>query len=446
MLLSTIMTGRAKTLISFLMLLILGAFCVGFIFPDYVPIPRFPHTPFKLGLDLQGGLHLVYQADLTNVSPSDVNTVMDGLRDRIERRVNLFGVAEPSIQLEGNGDVRRLIVELAGIQSPEQAIALIGQTPYLEFKETKLNYQDIVAKNQKAVETGDRSQLEDPFNSTGLTGGYLKRADIQLDSVTQRPSISLQFNDQGAKMFEDITARNVGKPLAIFLDGSLLQAPTVQEKITGGKAQITGQFTIDEVQKIVRNLNDGALPVPISIISQEQVGATLGMASLEQSLYAGIIGFLAVVVFMILIYRIPGLMASLAVFLYIAVMLALFKFIPITLTLAGIAGFILSVGMAVDANVLIFARMREELQGGRDLRSALEEGFKRAWPSIRDGNVTTLMVALVLFWFGSSFVKGFAVTLSLGILLSMFSAIVATRTMMRLACDSWLRKLTIAWK
>ncbi|MBI4138129.1 MAG: protein translocase subunit SecD [Candidatus Wildermuthbacteria bacterium] len=439
------MPALTKSLFVLLFLVLLGAFCAAFAFPQYVRVPGFPAVPFKLGLDLQGGIHLVYQADLSSVLSAETDNVMNGLRDRIERRVNLFGISEPSIQLQGNGETRRLIVELAGIESSEQAIDLIGQTPYLEFKEYKTNYQDILAQNQRVFD-GEEGSLEDPFQPTGLTGGFLKRADVELDSVTQVPQIGLRFNEEGAKLFEDITERNIGKPLAIFLDGAVLQAPVVQDKISGGQAQITGQFTVEEVRKIVRNLNDGALPVPISLVSQEKVGAGLGSASLNQSLRAGLIGFAAILVFMIFVYRIPGLMASLALLLYVVILLAAFKMIPVTLTLAGIAGFILSIGMAVDANVLIFARTKEELRAGSQIGAALEDGFRRAWPSIRDSNITTLMVALVLFWFGTSFVKGFAFTLSLGIVVSMFSAIVATRTFLRLLLETPMKKIPWVWK
>ena len=228
-------------------------------------------------------------------------------------------------------------------------------------------------------------------------------------------------------MFEELTKKNIGLPLAIFLDGALLQAPLVQDIISGGRAQITGNFSVKEAQRIVRELNAGALPVPITLLSQQSVGATLGALSLQKSLTAGLLGFALVLLFMILVYRIPGIVAGIALILYALFFLSLFKLIPITLTLAGIAGGILSLGIAVDANILIFARMREELRKGKSFGLALEEGFKRAWPSIRDGNITTLAVALILFWFGSSFVKGFALTLGIGVVTSLFSAFVITR-------------------
>ena len=385
--------------------------------------------PFRFGLDLQGGVSLVYQADLSKISSQDYDEVMAGLRDVIERRVNLFGVTEPVVQTEGRGEEGRLIVELAGIKDPNQAIQIIGQTPFLQFRETKENYQQAAEQN------------EDPFQDTELTGKYLKKAQVGFDSVTNAPLIQLEFNDEGAKLFEEITARNVGKPLAIFLDYQLLQAPVVQEVIGSGQAQISGSFTPQKARELVRALNAGALPVPITLISQQSVGPTLGQVSLEQSLRAGVAGFGFVLLYMLIFYRLPGLVASLALLWYIAVVLAVFKLIPITLSLAGIGGFILSIGMAVDANILVFARMKEELRSQKSFTAALEQGFSRAWPSIRDGNGTTLLVAFILFQFGSSFVKGFAVALSIGIIVSMISALMVTRVLLRLLRGTILERI-----
>ena len=385
--------------------------------------------PFRFGLDLQGGVSLVYQADLSKISSQDYDEVMAGLRDVIERRVNLFGVTEPVVQTEGRGEEGRLIVELAGIKDPNQAIQIIGQTPFLQFRETKENYQQAAEQN------------EDPFQNTELTGKYLKKAQVGFDSVTNAPLIQLEFNDEGAKLFEEITARNVGKPLAIFLDYQLLQAPVVQEVISSGQAQISGSFTPQKARELVRALNAGALPVPITLISQQSVGPTLGQVSLEQSLRAGVAGFGFVILYMLIFYRLPGLVASLALLWYIAVVLAVFKLIPITLSLAGIGGFILSIGMAVDANILVFARMKEELRSQKSFTAALEQGFSRAWPSIRDGNGTTLLVAFILFQFGSSFVKGFAVALSIGIIVSMISALMVTRVLLRLLRGTILERI-----
>lgn len=397
------------------------------IFPQF-----FPERPFKLGLDLQGGTHLIYQADLSNIEKKDYNSSMQGLRDIIERRVNLFGVREPIVQTQEATGQYRLIVELAGIKDPAEAIKMIGQTPFLEFREPKENYQEILRKNQKAIEVkGKEAEIEEPFQATPLTGKYLKKAEVGFEQTTYQPLILLQFDKKGAEIFEELTARNIGKPLAIYIDGIPISIPTVQEKIAGGKAQITGRFTVDEAKALARNLNAGALPVPITLISQQSVGPTLGEISLKKSLKAGILGLIGIIVFLLLFYRLAGIVASLALGIYLILILALFKLIPVTLTLAGIGGFILSLGMAVDANILIFSRMREELAEGKSFGVAVEEGFRRAWPSIRDGNFTTLIVALILFGFGSSFVKGFAFTLTIGILMSIFSAIFITKTFLR---------------
>ena len=408
--------------------------------------PHFWEISFKLGLDLQGGTHLVYEADLSQIEEKDYNSSMDGLKDVIERRVNLFGVREPVVQKEGAGSRQRLVVELAGIIDPAQAIKEIGKTPFLEFKEPKSNFEEIIENNQKVFEAEEFGEIEDPFQSTDLTGRYLDKAELGFDHITYKPLVLLQFNEEGSRIFEDLTSKQVGKPLAIYIDGILVSSPIVQEKISGGRAQITGSFTIDEAKQLARNLNAGALPVPINLISQQTVGPTLGKVSLQKSLKAGIIGFLVVLLFLIFFYRFPGFLASLALGIYVAIILSLFKIIPVTLTLAGIGGFILSIGMTVDANVLIFSRFREELSRGKNFSTSLEEGFKRAWPSIRDGNLTTLLVALILFGFGTSFVKGFALTLTIGILISMFSAIFITKNFLKFFEGTRLEKIKCLWK
>ncbi|MDO8470555.1 MAG: protein translocase subunit SecD, partial [bacterium] len=406
---------------------------------SFLHLPGLPEVPFRLGLDLKGGTHLVYEADLSRVDSGDIDFKMEGLRDVIETRVNLFGVTEPLVQIEGTGGGRRLIVELAGIQDPNQAIQLIGQTPFLEFKETKPNYQEILVRNQDVLAKGG-GEYEDPFQSTRLTGAYLQKAELGFDNVSNKPMITLEFTPEGAQIFKDLTAANIGKPIAMYLDYQLLQAPVVQDVISDGKAQITGTFTIEEAKKIAGELSHGALPVPITLISQETVGSILGKVSLEQSLKAGIIGFLLVIAFMILLYRLSGFFASLTLLIYVVFMLSLFKLIPITMTLAGIGGFILTMGIAVDANILIFSRMREELKQGRTFSGAIEEGFRRAWPSIRDGNFTTLLVAVILFWFGSSFVRGFALVLALGILVSMACAMIITRIFLQTVATEKLKR------
>ena len=414
--------------------------------------------PFRLGLDLQGGSHLVYEADLSKAEREGYEEAMQGLRDVIERRVNLFGVKEPIVQTQEAGDNFRLIVELAGIKDVGEAIKMIGQTPYLEFKEqrTEEETQKILDK-QKEIEGKTPKELqgipdwplafEDPyFKPTSLTGKYLKKAELGFDQTTNKPNVLLQFNDEGAEIFEDLTSKNVGKPLAIYIDQVPISIPIVQGTISGGRAQITGKFTINEAKELVRNLNAGALPVPIRLISQQTVGPTLGAISLQESLKAGMIGALAVILFMILFYRLPGILASITLGIYFVLVLSLFKLIPITLTLAGIGGFILSVGMAVDANILIFSRMREEIKEGKDFTFSIEEGVRRAWPSIRDGNVTTILVSLILFFFGTSFVQGFALTLMLGVAISMFSAIIITNHFLKFFVSTKLGKINWLWK
>jgi preprotein translocase subunit SecD len=405
-----------------------------------IGFPHFFDIPFKLGLDLQGGMHLIYEADLSSIASQDRGSVMDGLRDVIERRVNLFGVSEPLVQVQKE----RLVVELAGVIDQAEAINQIGKTPFLEFKEQKDNFAEIIDNNKKVIES-NQGEIEDPFQSTPLTGRYLKKAEVSFDQQTYTPLVLLEFNDEGTKLFADLTEKNVGKELAIYVDGIPLSAPVVQEKISGGKAQISGSFSVDEAKKLAQNLNAGALPVSITLISQQSVGPTLGKVSLEKSLNAGILGFLAVIAFMIIFYRLPGVLASLALVIYIVILLAVFKLMSVTFTLAGIAGFILSIGMAVDANVLIFSRMREELKSGKDLLVSVGEGFRRAWPSIRDSNSNTLIVSAIFFTFGTSFVKGFALTLILGVLASMFSAIFVTQNFLRLFQDAKIWKSKIFW-
>jgi len=458
--------------------LVIAFFAANFSYPDYINkgidafnnkfsqnIPHFWSKPFRLGLDLQGGVSLIYEADLTSIGDRSKTEAMSGLRDVIERRVNLFGVTEPVVQVQGDN---RLVVELPGIKNVDEAIKMIGETPYLEFLEqrTEAETQTILDK-QKEIEgkTIEEMQeienwqlaLQNPyFATTELTGKYLKSAKVIFDQTTFKPTIQLQFDDEGAGLFEDITGRNVQKPLAIFLDGRSiidtngdgvidgqdLYAPIVETKINGGKAIISGNMSTQTANQIARRLNSGALPVKIgSPISQESVGPTLGTVSLERSLWAGLYGFIAVVLFMVLVYRWPGLLASLALCIYVAIALALFKAMNITLTLAGIGGFILSIGMAVDANILIFARMREEIKNGQPLSQAIQEGFKRAWPSIRDSNLNSLIVCAILFIFATSFIKGFALTLSLGILVSLFSAIFVTRILLMVFVGPRLEKL-----
>jgi len=432
--------SKKKTYIIVAIIFLLAFLAGNLDYPQFLKIPHFPERPFKLGLDLQGGVHLVYQADLSEILEKDKAKIMDGLRDLMERRVNLFGVREPVVQVQGE----RLVVELSGQVNPAEAVKEIGKTPFLEFREEKENFQEIIDRNKEVAQTQE-GVFEDPFQASPLTGRYLKSAELNFDQVTSKPIVSLEFNDEGAKIFEELTSKNIKKILAIYIDGIPISTPVVQEKIAGGKAQITGQFTIAEAKELVGNLSAGALPAPITLISQQSVGPTLGKISLEQSLKAGGFGFISIILFMILFYRLPGVISSLALAIYTALVLSLFKIIPVTLTLAGIGGFILSIGMAVDANVLIFSRMKEELRAGKSFSAALEDGFRRAWPAIRDGNFTTLIVAAILFEFGTSFVKGFALTLSLGILISIFSAIFITRNFLNIFIGTRFEKINWLW-
>ncbi|PKM91036.1 hypothetical protein CVU82_04400 [Candidatus Falkowbacteria bacterium HGW-Falkowbacteria-1] len=561
---------------------------------NVVVLPKVKESPFRLGLDLQGGSQLIYRADVSKISDADKDDLLDGVRDVIERRVNTFGVSEPVIQINKTIDSDyRIIVELAGVKNVDDAIKEIGETPRLEFKEQDdgaavvdeqslslmENYnselfnkaQEILGKAKegqdftqlalannspvslssdpsspgtendgnlgwinkdsnpavfeviKDFEVGgvsetietknlfnifkleDKRQKEnssdyeysvrqislskmtedylksmsDNWKNTELSGKNLKRAVIQFDQNSNLPEVSLEFDDEGATFFEEITARNVGRPVAIYLDDYPISMPTVNEKISGGKAIISGNFSLEEAKELVQRLKAGALPVPIELINQKTVGATLGHQSIVDSLDAGILGLILVALFMILVYRFFGLSSVFSLLIYGLTVLAFFKTLPlvvalilgllfvaltlmifdelkildlsltvlfvvigiilfvfglnsVTLTLAGIAGFILSIGMAVDANVLIFERIKEEAKAGRSIRDAVDEGIRRAWPSIRDGNFSTLLICLVLMSFGTGVLKGFGTTLFIGVSVSMFSAIVVTRSFLLL--------------
>ncbi len=440
--------NKNKIYLTVLTILIVAFFAGNFVYPQLLNLRFLPDRPFMLGLDLQGGTHLVYQADLSIVERGEERSSMQGLRDIIERRVNLFGVQEPVVQIQESPEGYRLIVELAGVKDPAEAIRMIGETPYLEFREqvSEEDFDAILEEFENIEEEWMQEELfSESFKPTALTGRYLRKAEMVFDQTTHMPLILIEFDDEGSKIFEELTERNIGNPLAIYIDDMLISAPFVQDRISGGSAQITGNFTLEEARSLARNLNAGALPVPINLISQQTVGPTLGADSLNRSLIAGIYGFLAIAVFMIIFYRLPGFLASLILVIYIVLILTIFKIIPVTLTLAGIAGFILSVGMAVDANVLIFSRMREEIKEGKNLGQAIEDGFNRAWPSIRDGNITTLIVALILFIFGTSFIKGFALTLSLGILVSMFSAVFISKNFLNCFPQTMLEKIKWLW-
>jgi preprotein translocase subunit SecD len=613
-------------------------------------IPRFSEEPFKLGLDLRGGAHLVYKADVSTTPEADKTNALEGARDVIERRVNALGVGEASIRTSKVGDEYRIDVEMPGVTDVGEAIARIGDTPILEFKEintepprvltaeeekgiitynadakkrataalarvrkdedfatvarevsedevsknnggdtgflakdavdpvlydaigalkdgqirttvldttstqyvvkrlgakdgaqyadvshilicskdiagcssalsdeeakaeaeriyglansgnfadlakeystdpitaslggelgeikqgtltqfpaletaifsaesnqivgpvqTELGYHILYIKNKEvskeyqaqliAVEKQTEFDIlgpQDPWKFTGLSGKQLSRAEVVTDPQTGAAMVSLKFNDEGTQLFAEITKRNLKQPVAIFLDGELLSDPTVQVEITNGEAVISGVGTIKDAQLLAQRLNAGALPIPVELVSRETIGASLGAESLTQSMKAGLIGLLIVMVLMTLYYRLPGFLATISLALYITLTLAVFKMMGVTMTLSGIAGLILSVGVAMDANVLIFERMKEELQRGRSLKNAMEEGFARAWSSIKDSNISTLITGLLLAWIGTSFVQGFAITLALGVMISMFTAITITRVFLRIVVN-----------
>jgi len=409
--------------------------------------------PFRYGLDLAGGSQLTYVADVSKIADAEIPALMEVLRVVIEKRINVFGVSEPNVQVEKSsvvaGDIsHRLIVELPGVSDVDTAIAEIGKTPLLEFKlidEKSLAAQEAVANLSSSsaasgasvgnIKINGEEVPTDPFTDTGLTGRYLSSAALGFaggsgGQLSNEPIVSIVFNEEGAELFETITREHTGESLAIFLDGEMISAPRINEAISGGKAVISGGFTPDEARSLAQNLSFGALPVPIELSSTQTIGGALGEEALEAGVYAGVLGFILLSVFMILWYRLPGVIAVVALFIYIVLMLALFQLIPVVITAAGIAGLILSVGLAVDANVLIAERIKEELIAGKDVHQAISEGFSRAWLAIRDSNIAHIIAATVLFWFGTSLIKGFALVFGLGVIVSMLSAITISRTLL----------------
>ncbi len=411
------LTNNAENISSTILIIAIAVIAGSIVWPNE---PAFlnPDTRMHLGLDLQGGVQITYKADLKNIEKNSREQALDSLVEVINRRVDALGVSEPNIQsttfTDGNNGI---IVELPGVNNVNQALEVIGKTANLDFREIL-------------------SEQAQEWEKTELAGKHLKTAQVTFPENSSEPQISISFNNEGKKLFSEITERNIQKPLAIFLDDQLVSAPTVQGKITAGQAVITGDFTIESAHELAIQLNAGALPVPVDVAEQKTIGATLGEASIKQSMLAGLIGIVLIAIFMIAIYKISGLAATIALAIYGLIAIALFKIIPVTMTLAGIAGFILSLGMAVDANVLIFERLKEEVRAGETLRMSIENGFSRAWTSIRDSNISTLIIALILFWFGTGIIKGFALTLSIGILASMFSAIVITRGILRVLASN----------
>ena len=386
-------------------LAIVGGFCM------YI---RPLASSVKQGLDLQGGTHVVLQAvDTPQLKVND--DALDRATHIIERRVNALGLTEPVVQRQGRD---RIIVELPGVKDPEKAINMLGKTAMLEFK--------------------------DPNNKTVLTGTDLKDAKAVVGNGNQ-PLVSMEFSDEGGQKFAEVTARNVGKRIAITLDGEVLTAPVVQEAITGGRAQITGNRSMEEAQHLAILLRSGSLPVKLEIIENRTVGPTLGQDSKEASQKAFLIGVAGVFVFMILFYRLSGVVADIALLLYTMLLLLVMRYLNATLTLPGMAGIILSIGMAVDANVLIFERFKEEIRNGKTLRKAMDNGFGRALVTILDSNITTLMACAVLFYLGTGPIKGFAVTLSIGVILSMFSAVTVTKFLLKFLIDANFTKRPTAF-
>lgn len=472
------------------------------------PDPENRAIQVRQGLDLQGGLQVLLQADLPGGEiPSPES--MEAVRTIIENRINSLGVSEPLIQLQG---ADKIVVELPGIEDPDQAIRTFGETGRLEIIGTGSTFlpprgspgyegQGVVVRTSYPVLvadftptpvpsptitptatipatatptltatptiaatetitaattvtatqaiTGETTTIATPSPTplpiterewpTVITGDMLASAQVIFDQVTNQPAVGFTLKSEGAERFYEYTSTHIGEFLSIVLDGEVISSATIRDAIRD-QGQITGTFTRDEAASLVIQLKYGALPVPLKVVNNVTVGPTLGQDSVNRSLRAGIIGLAVVMIFMLVYYRLPGLLADLALLIYAAVVLAIFKLLPVVLTLAGIAGFVLSIGMAVDANILIFERLKEELRFGRTLRSAIDAGWRRAWPSIRDSNFSTLITCAILFWFGNQFgatiVKGFALTLAIGVLVSMFTAIIVTRTFLHVVLET----------
>ncbi len=547
------MNAIQKLRLRFAGVVLLGLFSAVLAYPKMLsfspPAERFfERFQMNYGLDLAGGVHLTYSADLTEIPEEKHTEALEAVVAVIERRVNAFGVGEPLVQLSTSGSDSRIIVDLPGVKDVEEAKQLIKDTPFLEFRELAgegdEGLKQVDEANAKSKESADKilenvlsgvdfaetakTWSQDPgskesggeydfqkkgyyveafdavafdpnfqkgsvwptlvesdfgwhimkkidergegderevkiahilfskydisqfpmlqFKTTGLSGKNL--ADAFVDYQSQglgAPQIGLRFDEEGTRLFAEITKRNIGKPVAIFLDQQIISQPTVQTEILNGEAVITGDFTLPGANDLVKRFNEGALPVPITLDQQYSIGAALAEEALHNSIRAGVIGLLAVAVFMVFFYRFLGLIAVVALLLYTAMLLALFKLsnltpFPITMTLSGIAGFILSIGIAVDANVLIYERTREEFSFGKTMRTSLKEGFRRAWPSIRDGHLSTLITTIVLMGIGTGFVKGFAITLALGVLLSLFTAVVLVRIMTEFFFSDWMER------
>lgn len=418
--------------------------------------------PFRLGLDLSSGVRLTYIADTQKIEGGDVNDSLSVLRDVIERRVNAYGVSEPIVQIESGvlSKENKMLVELPGLTDVNQALQLIGQTPTLEFvlerdasstealaiKAAKEKYQaDVLAG--RSPEISPLLFEDESFKRIGLDGRLLKNAQLVFDGTTGNPQVSIEWNDQGKELFANTTANNIGRRLGIVLDGTMISAPTIQAAITDGKAVITGIGNRDEAKQLASRLKTGALPVPINIASSEVIQPLLGAKALEAGLLASLYGFLAIAILMIVWYRLPGLFGVISLISYAAVVLSIFKLLPVTLSAAAIAGFLISVGLAVDGNILIFERLKEELNNGKNLKEALEEGFDRAWTSVRDSHTASIIVSVILYFIGTSVVQGFALTLFIGVTVSLFTNVFVTRVLLRMVVPKHASNITkFFWK
>ncbi|MBW7955677.1 protein translocase subunit SecD [Patescibacteria group bacterium] len=385
----------------------------------------------KQGLDIQGGMQVVLAADMRSIEAADRDSALQSAKDVIQRRVDMFGVSEPVIQTSKVGDQDRIIVELAGVSDSAQALQLIGTTALLDFR--------LQSSSPSAEATQSAVAFLTQFEETGLTGKELKRSTVQYDPTTGEPVVAMEFNQEGTEKFAEITKNHRGEILAIFLDGFPVSLPMIGDPIIDGKAVISGTFTLDQAKQLNIQLNAGALPVPIDVIEQRTIGASLGQDAVQKSVQAGLIGLGCVIVFMVLYYGWKGVLSSISLVIYALFTIAIYKLIGVTLTLPGIAGLLLTIGMAVDSNILIFERMKEELRVGQSFDRAMELGFGRAWDSIKDANVATIFTALVLinpldfpFLNTSGLVRGFGVTLFIGVVISLFTGLVVTRTLMRL--------------
>ncbi len=448
--------------------------------------------PFRLGLDLSGGTHLVYQADVSKISPTDISDAMSSLRDVVERRVNLFGVSEPLVQTEegvalsDNQTAYRLVVELPGVTDVEEAVKSIGATPRLEFRlATASSLESFDFSKATTTNIEDSTDFINLFKTTGLTGSMVTRSTLEFNPTTKEPTVGLVFNSEGTNLFASITKDHIGDYLGIFLDGKLISYPVLRDAILDGRSQISGSFNVSTAKNLVRDLNYGALPIPITLISSQTIGPSLGQIAVNGGIKAGIVSFIIIALFLVFWYRLPGFIATIALAVYIALNLAIFKLgispaviilcailiflalkfhwsfglgavglylimtqisgalSPVTLTATGIAAFILSIGMAVDANILIFERMKEELARGQGIKEAIHEGFARAWLSIRDSNASSIITGAILYYFGStSVITGFALVFIIGVLVSMFTAITASRIMLYAIAPSKTTRLS----